>query len=113
MTAALAGLLVQPAGAQKSQTPKCPVTIGRQAPKAAENLFGSDSAAWKDSLYVGGLWKDGIITFQPGEELNMKFGWFRGPGLSGKLKIYGKRLDGEAPPLTANIPDGYGETGFH
>jgi hypothetical protein len=41
-----------------------------------------------------------------------KFGWWRGPGVVGKLSIEGRRLDGPAPPLRADIPDGYGETGF-
>jgi hypothetical protein len=42
----------------------------------------------------------------------MKFGWTRGEGLRGKLKIHGRRIDASAPPLRANIPDGYGDTGF-
>jgi len=42
----------------------------------------------------------------------MKFGWLRGAGLRGKLTIHGKRLDAAAPPLRANIPEGYGDTGF-
>lgn len=44
--------------------------------------------------------------------MGMKFGWLRGAGLRGKLNIFGKRLDASAPPLRANIPDGYGDTGF-
>jgi hypothetical protein len=37
----------------------------------------------------------------------MKFGWWRAlPGP--KLTIEGRRLDAEAPPLRASIPDGYG-----
>jgi len=42
----------------------------------------------------------------------MKFGWTRGEGLRGKLKIRGRRLDAPAPPLRADIPNGYGDTGF-
>jgi hypothetical protein len=30
----------------------------------------------------------------------------------GKLTIHGKRLDASAPPLRADIPEGYGDTGF-
>jgi hypothetical protein len=40
----------------------------------------------------------------------MKFGWWR--GVSGQLSIQGRRLDGPAPPLRAEVPDGYGDTGF-
>lgn len=39
-----------------------------------------------------------------------KFPWWR--GVSGSLRIDGRRLDGPSPPLAANIPDGYGSTGF-
>jgi hypothetical protein len=65
-----------------------------------------------------GLWKDGTIIFQPGGSgfvtqdgaLGMKFGWTR--GVPGKLKISGRRLDGDAPPLRAEINDAYGDLGF-
>jgi hypothetical protein len=46
----------------------------------------------------------------------MKFPWWRGPGVVGALAITGRRLgpqaDKSAPPLQAEIPQGYGETGF-
>src|SRR5262249_50685765 len=42
--------------------------------------------------------------------LSMKWPW--GRGVKGKLTIAGRRLDGSALPLRANIPDGYGDTGF-
>lgn len=69
-------------------------------------------------LSVFGLWSDGTVVFRPGgpgfitgdRSLGMKFGWMR--GVSGPLKITGHRLDGDAPPLRARIPDGYGELGF-
>lgn len=37
---------------------------------------------------------------------------WRGPGGRGSLTIAGRRLDAPAPPLTADIPNGYGDTGF-
>jgi hypothetical protein len=40
----------------------------------------------------------------------MKFLWWR--GVRGKLTIQGQRLDAPAPPLRADIPGGYGDTGF-
>ena len=40
----------------------------------------------------------------------MTFPWWR--GVSGRLRITGRRLDGTAPPLDVVIPDGYGPTGF-
>jgi hypothetical protein len=64
------------------------------------------------------LWPDGRVVFEPGGpgfvledgSLAMKFPWWR--GVKGKLIIEGRRLDSSAPPLRANIPDGYGDTGF-
>ena len=98
----------------------CPVTFPRRAPSAAQGLFGAGAAHWNGALFVGGLWPDGTIVFQPGGpgfilpdgSLSMKFGWLRGEGLRGKLAIHGKRLDAPAPPLRADIPEGYGDTGF-
>jgi hypothetical protein len=66
------------------------------------------------------LWPDGIVRLEqggPGEirsdgSLVMKFPWWRGEGVVGALQIEGKRLDAKAPPLRAEIPDGYGDTGF-
>lgn len=105
---------------KKPANSPCPVTFPRKAPSEAVNLFGAGSAHWNGHLYVGGLWPDGTIIFQPegpgfilpDGSLSMKFGWFRGEGLRGKLKIHGKRLDAPAPPLRASIPCCYGETGF-
>lgn len=107
----------------KTAPATCPVTLPRKAPLApseAAKLFGAGSAHWHGALFVGGLWPDGTVVFQPGGSgfilpdgsLSMKFGWFRGAGLRGKLTIHGKRLDASAPPLRADIPEGYGDTGF-
>ena len=65
-----------------------------------------------------GLWPDGTVVFKPGGpgfvtrngSLGMKFGWLR--GVSGQLRITGRRLDAVAPPLRAEVPDGYGDRGF-
>lgn len=104
----------------ESEPATCPVTLPRRAPNAAQGLFGAGSAHWNGSLFVGGLWPDGTVVFRPGGpgfvlpdgSLSMKFGWFRGAGLRGKLTIHGRRLDASAPPLRADIPEGYGDTGF-
>jgi hypothetical protein len=42
--------------------------------------------------------------------LIMKWPWWRGK--PGTLEIVGRRLDGPAAPLRADIPEGYGTTGF-
>ena len=62
----------------------------------------------------------GTIIFgpdSPGEiradgSLAMRFPWWRGEGIQGALQIEGRRLDGQAPLLAADIPEGYGDTGF-
>jgi hypothetical protein len=108
--------LVSTARAQNRTTrsTQCPVTIPRKAPDPpGEQLFGSRSASWNGALFVGGLWPDGTVLIQPdAPDLSMKFGWYRGAGLRGKLTIQGKRLDGPAPLLGAHIPEGYGDMEF-
>jgi hypothetical protein len=69
-------------------------------------------------LISTGLWPDGTIVFRPGGPgfvtddgaLGMKWGWRR--AVRGQLRIEGRRLDGPAPPLRAEIPSGYGDFGF-
>jgi hypothetical protein len=61
------------------------------------------------------LWPDGKIIMLPENQnidgsLSMKWPWWR--GVTGPLTIEGHRLDAEAEPLRAEIPEGYGDTGF-
>ncbi len=64
------------------------------------------------------LWPDGVVVFEPGGSgfvlasgvLEMKFPWWR--LVKGRLRIEGRRLDGPALPLRADIPEIYGDTGF-
>ncbi len=64
------------------------------------------------------LWPDGTVVFAPhgpgfvlqDGALSMKFPWWRGE--RGAFTIEGRRIDGDAPPLRARIPKGYGESGF-
>lgn len=46
----------------------------------------------------------------PDGSVSAKVGWWR--GLDGTLVIEGRRLDASAPPLVADVPDGYGSHGF-
>ena len=69
------------------------------------------------SLWVR-LWDEGTVFFKKGGSgkifsdgsMQMKFPWWR--AAQGKLSIEGRRLDADAPPLSAKIPLGYGEIGF-
>lgn len=79
-------------------------------PKAPKNgNFGNESV----STILGSR-----LTFRPGGPgavhadgaLSMKYMWWR--TATGDLRVEGERLDGDAPPLRAHIPPGYGDTGF-
>lgn len=89
--------------------PACPVTLpGRE-------MFGNSVNYGNGSLYVG-LYPLGVTLITPAYgspaegPYGVKVGWWR--SVSGSLTITGRRLDGEAPPLTADIPAGYGGGGF-
>src|SRR6266481_5733700 len=86
---------------------------------AGEEQFDSSSYGNRQvSVGPFGLWPDGTVVFKPGGagfvtrdgSLGMKFGWRR--GVSGQLRIAGRRLDGVAPPLRAEVASGYGDRGF-
>lgn len=61
------------------------------------------------------LWPDGKVYMLPENQkadgsFDMKWGFYR--GVTGPLTVEGHRLDADADPLRADIPDGYGDTGF-
>jgi|KBSSwiStaDraftv2_1062776.scaffolds.fasta_scaffold43135_6 hypothetical protein len=96
----------------------CPVTLPGSAgtpqfdPAA---LYGAGSSYGNDVLWVGGLWPGGVLAAEPAfvdpdGSVHMKFGWYR--IATGSLTITGRRLDGPAPALTADVPEGYGASGF-
>ena len=103
--------------AQQSAVPAkgsstCPVTPPNQnAGKPARGNHGNE-------FLVTYLWPHGQVIFKPrgpgfvleDRALEMKFGWWR--LVKGQLAIEGRRLDGAAPPLRADIPPGYGDIGF-
>lgn len=97
----------------------CPVTKpnGKQPP-AGENVFGRGRGGHgNDALWTNvWTWGEGAVLVppthvQPDDSLGgMKWPWWR--GVPGELTIEGHRIDADAPPLRADIPDGYGESGF-
>jgi hypothetical protein len=100
-----------------SQAGSCPLTIanGQTPPgETPSESYHGNGALWTV------LWPEGVVSFEPGGpgevradgSLVMKFPWWRGQGVVGFLEIEGRRLDGSAPPLQAEIPEGYGRTGF-
>lgn len=102
--------VVSPAG--------CPVTI----PNATDSLpngLGGPGGYQNDALWTNlWMWGENGVILSPGDGhitkdgafIEMKWAWYRFK--PGALTITGNRLDGDAPPLAAWIPEGYGETGF-
>ncbi len=91
----------------------CPVTRpnGRIPPgetPSPGSYYLGNGALWTDlypspiRLRPDDMREDGVIE--------MKFPWWR--GITGRLRIEGRRLDAIAPPLSAWIPGGYGRRGF-
>jgi hypothetical protein len=77
----------------------------------ADANFGSE-------FLLVSLWPRGTFEFCPSGagvvladgSLRMKSPWWR--RVPGQLQITGRRLDQSSPPLRAEIPEGYGATGF-
>jgi hypothetical protein len=95
---------------------ECPVTRPIPVPASfAERLFGSAAAFGNEDLWVGGIGRDGVILADAAMvaadgTIGWKLGWWR--VTPGDLSITGRRLDGDAAPLRASVPDGYGASGF-
>lgn len=92
----------------------CPVTIPNRsnppgvAATESGNIHGN-GVLWVTIAY-GGVIPSGKNNQQSDGSIRMKFPWWRGD--IGELKISGVRLDEAAPPLRADVPSGYGTTGF-
>lgn len=91
----------------------CPVTQPNESTPPGETV--------QDANYLGNgklwtaLWPNGKIYMlpenqEPDGSYSMKWGFWR--GVNGTLTVEGHRLDAEAAPIRADIPDGYGDTGF-
>jgi hypothetical protein len=95
----------------------CPVTSpNRQHPtKDAGFNHGNGSlwvALWPHGKLVAGTFPDGSsrAEIKSDGSIHAKLGWWR--RVEGELTIRGRRLDAPAPPLRADIPQGYGVSGF-
>jgi hypothetical protein len=93
----------------------CPITQpnGNHPPgDSGVGGYGND-ALWTNVYMWSG---NGTVPVDSGHVLadgefgEMKWAWWR--YVPGKLTIEGRRLDGPARPLRADIPDGYGAIGF-
>lgn len=98
----------------RSSSSTCPVTLPNSQHFDAKPAGGNHG----NEFLVTVLWPDGKVIFEPGGPgfvlddgaLEMKFWWWR--VVKGPLTIEGRRLDGAAPRLRADIPEGYGDIGF-
>lgn len=97
--------------------PTCPVTHpngqGTSLEQAAPDFHGNGA------LRVGfGDFPEGVLVFPGNVGIVLSDGSLRWPkvqwrrGVRGQLTITGRRLDGDARPLQAEIPSGYGDTGL-
>lgn len=95
--------------------PPCAVTLPNGSTPPGEQP--SPDYYGNGQLWTG-LWPKGMVIFEPDGpgtiaadgSLGMKWWWWR--GVEGQLTIEGRRLDAPAPPLQADIPEGYGNIGF-
>jgi hypothetical protein len=113
-------LVSSTATASGSPALSCPVTIPTRTAdgSAGPGGFNYGSTKLKAELYwprgtlPAGILPDGgsYASVLDDGSIWLKLGWWR--GLAGKLVITGHRLDHPAPPLRAEVPDGYGPRGF-
>ncbi len=98
-----------------ASTRACLVTVPNGSTPPGEPphpLHHGNGKIWTD------LWPNGQVIvrdrgwIQSDGRIAMKWPWFRALDAAGPLTVTGRRLDAEAPPLEAIIPDGYGEVGF-
>jgi hypothetical protein len=91
----------------------CPVTL----PKADGSRFASGNRSLRVALWPGGTLEAGMLpgggayaVINSDGSIVAKLAWWR--GVPGQLTVKGERLDQHAPPLRADIPEGYADTGF-
>jgi hypothetical protein len=96
-----------------SEKAPCSVTLPAGSHRAGDPAGLGDQGYGNGELWVG-LWpKGGIHATEDNMnrlgEIVMKFPWDR--AMRGGLEVTGQRLDANAPPLRARLPD-YGSSGF-
>jgi hypothetical protein len=126
-----------PSTAVVETTPSAPVTSQVPSPPSRGASIASDGAACPvtrpngarppegeapDGNWLGNgrlwtvLWPKGMVVVPPDAVeqdggLGMKFPWWRAPDVHGALHITGYELS-LGIPVRADVPDGYGDTGF-
>jgi hypothetical protein len=118
LAAVVLGVAASSASGARRDAGACAVTVvtARTRPPAPVPRsfdYGNASIAVAliptDGHLVAGLLPDGgrRATINPNGSIDAKVGWWRA-GDDARLRISGRRLDAPAPPLIAQIPNGYG-----
>jgi hypothetical protein len=100
---------------EASKPSSCAVTLPAGSATSEQPNYGNSAlrvALWPRGRLVAGPLPDGsrYAEIKPDGSIEAKLGWWR--TIAGRLSIEGERLDAQAPPLGADIPDGYGKTGL-
>jgi hypothetical protein len=92
----------------------CPVTVPNHSTPPGARDWASEHSYGNGKLWTD-FWPFNVVVAHA-EQVNadgsieMKWPWWR--GVRGTLRIEGRRLNGDAAPLRAEIPAAYGLVGF-
>lgn len=119
--------LVETGSSESAHGAACPVTLPRKLPPApraagfANPEFNDGNSylrviLWPHGVLIAGILPDGgsMAEILRDGSISAKQAWWRGlpDRLRGrKLVVSGRRLDAPAPPMRADVPDGYGSLG--
>ena len=103
--------LVQPEPAPTDSAIECDATKpnGNAPPGEAPGRYYGNGKLWT-VLPPDGVVRPDRSMVQPNGTIRVKFPWWR--AVEGLLTISGRRLDAEGRALAADVPSGYGVTGF-
>jgi len=92
----------------------CPVTLPNESVPPEATDWGRDDSYGNGKLWTL-FWPYNVVVADQGYveqdgSIGMKWPWWR--GVRGTLKIEGRRLDGKARPIHADISSDYGHYGF-
>ena len=101
--------------ADLTRCPKTATSHPTALPGTSPAALGPGTTIYGNGKLFVTLSTNGLIVapadyVNPDGSIGWKFPWWR--YVSGQLTITGHRLDGPAPPLTSDVPAGYGDTGF-
>lgn len=92
----------------------CPVTLPNGSIPEDARDWSPENSYGNGKLWTQ-FWPYNVVIATPDfveddGSVRMKWPWWR--GVSGELRIEGRRLDGDAQPIRAEIPPHYGASGF-